>query len=560
GTVVAVGSNTDGQCDIGGSTDITQVDAGGFHTVGLRNDGTVIAVGDNEYGQCDVGGWTDIIQVDAGEYHTVGFKDGSTVIAVGNNDFGQCDVGTWTDIAQVATGGYHTVGLESDGTVVAVGHNDYGQCGGAADFGIVYLDSTGRIADLTVENIIPTDLGAGVAIISAVGTSVVDLSGVTVDKSTTGVAILNAEANLDGCTLTETDAGIVIGLPFDGFDPSTVNIQGSTIADNYETGIWVCDDSILEAHFNNIVGNGLGVWNDGGETVDAVYNWWGDASGPYHETLNPDGTGDEVSDNVDFEPWLGVGTVTKTVTNSTVDAVTEADTEVEVRGTATVTITRYATNPHPPTSTLTLDSYTTPAPTDFVPLDIWRDVRVINTKPGTEIEIRLYYTDGEVAAANVTEGSLRLLWWNETDYVECSPDTASGVNMIAIVVDNHKYSGYMWAKITGDTTPSLTDLGGTPWGGYGHPTEKEGICFIATAAYCTDTTKELDTLREFRDTVMLPNSLGAEFVSFYYRTSPPVADFISQHEVLRTAVRVGFVDPIVKLLTSTHDLWSERSP
>jgi len=56
--------------------------------------------------------------------------------------------------------------------------------------------------------------------------------------------------------------------------------------------------------------------------------------------------------------------------------------------------------------------------------------------------------------------------------------------------------------------------------------------------------------------VLLPNSLGAKFVSFYYRTSPPLANFISQNEVLRTAVRVGFVDPIVKILTWTHGLWS----
>ena len=83
-----------------------------------------------------------------------------------------------------------------------------------------------------------------------------------------------------------------------------------------------------------------------------------------------------------------------------------------------------------------------------------------------------------------------------------------------------------------------------------------GWCFIATAAYGTDTANEIDILREFRDTVLLPNSLGAKFVSLYYRTSPPIADFISQHEALRTAVRVGFVDPIVKILTWTHDLWS----
>jgi parallel beta-helix repeat protein len=81
-------------------------------------------------------------------------------------------------------------------------------------------------------------------------------------------------------------------------------------------------------------------------------------------------------------------------------------------------------------------------------------------------------------------------------------------------------------------------------------------CFIATAAYGTDTAKEIDILREFRDEVLLPNNLGAKFVSFYYETSPSIANLISQYEALRTAVRVGFVDPIVKILTWSHDLWS----
>ena len=33
------------------------VAAGWVHTVGLKSDGTVVAVGDNRYGQCNVGGW-----------------------------------------------------------------------------------------------------------------------------------------------------------------------------------------------------------------------------------------------------------------------------------------------------------------------------------------------------------------------------------------------------------------------------------------------------------------------------------------------------------------------
>jgi len=130
GIVVAVGDNNNRQCNVGGWTDITQVAAGGGHTVGLKSDGTVVAVGWNAYGQCNVGSrsWTDIIQVAGGWGHTVGLKSDGTVVAAGDNAYGQCNVGGWTDIIQVSAGDWHTVGLRTDGTVVAVGDNTYGQC------------------------------------------------------------------------------------------------------------------------------------------------------------------------------------------------------------------------------------------------------------------------------------------------------------------------------------------------------------------------------------------------------------------------------------------------
>jgi len=81
----------------------------------------VVAVGWNDLGQCNVGNWTDIIQVAAGGWHTVGLKSDGTVVTVGDTYFGQCDVGDWTDITQVAAGEIHTVGLKNDGTVVAAG-------------------------------------------------------------------------------------------------------------------------------------------------------------------------------------------------------------------------------------------------------------------------------------------------------------------------------------------------------------------------------------------------------------------------------------------------------
>ncbi|MEA3396760.1 MAG: Ig-like domain-containing protein, partial [Chloroflexota bacterium] len=58
---------------------------------------------------------------------------------------------------------------------------------------------------------------------------------------------------------------------------------------------------------NEIYSNAnYGVLKTYGPSLDARDNWWGDASGPYHATQNPGGTGDAVGeyDNVLFTPWL----------------------------------------------------------------------------------------------------------------------------------------------------------------------------------------------------------------------------------------------------------------
>jgi len=82
-----------------------------------------------------------------------------------------------------------------------------------------------------------------------------------------------------------------------------------------------------------------------------------------------------------------------------------------------------------------------------------------------------------------------------------------------------------------------------------------GGCFIATAAYGTESAAEIDVLRAFRDDVLLENAVGSQLVEWYYQTSPPVADFISENDVLKALVRELVVDPVASLVEVTGSLW-----
>jgi hypothetical protein len=85
------------------------------------------------------------------------------------------------------------------------------------------------------------------------------------------------------------------------------SISSNTIANN-TVGIDVAaavNASNILVDKNNIYGNAVyGIRNLNISTLNAKYNWWGNETGPYEPTFNPAGSGDNISGNVEFKPWL----------------------------------------------------------------------------------------------------------------------------------------------------------------------------------------------------------------------------------------------------------------
>jgi glucose/arabinose dehydrogenase len=74
-----------------------------------------------------------------------------------------------------------------------------------------------------------------------------------------------------------------------------------------------------------------------------------------------------------------------------------------------------------------------------------------------------------------------------------------------------------------------------------------GTCFIATAAYGTPLAGQIGALREWRDSRLLRNALGATLTDSYYRLGPPAATYIATRPAMRAAAR-AVIAPVTWLV------------
>jgi len=285
------------------------------------------------------------------------------------------------------------------------------------------------------------------------GIGIVDSANVTIEDNIcnsnkrTGIGIVDsANVTIEDNTCDSNGYGIYLN------SSSDIVIRFNTLSNNTaeDSGVHVgsgCEDILIS--FNNIYGNSpYGVYNDPSNSlVNATHNWWGDASGP-----GPGGSGDNVSDNVAYEPWLGAPLElpghyeTLSAGTHTVDASAEADTKVTLNltGDTEIYVAIYESQPFPDE----------PFPDEA--LGKWIDIHVSDPDNVTwPIYVEVTYTDAEVAAAGIDESTLGLYYYKVEDTFHRCSDT--GVN----IAEN-----FIWAKVNKTEAMGLV---GKEFGAGGNP-------------------------------------------------------------------------------------------
>jgi uncharacterized repeat protein (TIGR01451 family) len=188
-------------------------------------------------------------------------------------------------------------------------------------------------------------------------------------------------------------------------------------------------------------------------------------------------------------------------------------------------------------------------------------VDVRNSGPDAARDMRVSLTQAPVIGARIRFDDVRCL---QTGTAECVVSEIAAGETLGLSITSDTFQNYNAANYHLTVTASTSDVDYAPENDFsetdvfmdGFSTCQDidiGIgfgelgpsgCFIATAAYGSPLDPHLDTLRNFRDRFLLTNSPGRAFVSFYYRYSPPMADFIADRDWLRAIVRT-LLTPVV---------------
>ena len=153
--------------------------------------------------------------------------------------------------------------------------------------------------------------------------------------------------------------------------------------------------------------------------------------------------------------------------------------------------------------------------------------------PGDIAKIRIYFS-GDILASDIFYKYDTINGWY--DYSEHTTFNDDGQSITLEVKDGGYGDSDGLANGIIIDPGGIASMGDSSYSSLGSNTVG---CFIGTAAFGSKFEKHVQPLRKFRDFYLMPNKIGRIFVKAYYTYSPPMADFIAKHDVLRTTVRWG---------------------
>jgi hypothetical protein len=165
--------------------------------------------------------------------------------------------------------------------------------------------------------------------------------------------------------------------------------------------------------------------------------------------------------------------------------------------------------------------------------------KLLLKNPGTRVDIKIFFSEPAAQDAK----------WVKYDAVNGWNDYSTNItyskNRKSVVVTLE--DGGV-GDADGTANGIIVDPAGLA-GLFGGDSDDDGSqegCFIATAAYGSYIEEHVMILRNFRDRILYSSDWGTAAVHFYYKHSPPLADFIAEHQNLRKVVRWGLL-PVIGL-------------